>query len=294
MGLDFFNRQYRVFIGKSGSTGKEIGRPNESTGRTIRCQFSCEVGESSSSNTGKITLWNLSDETLNLLEQEDCAIELRAGYGSDLPIIMGGSLTYCITSRSGADQQTEIEFEDGFTSMRDATVSFGYSGTVNGRKIAEDAAAEMGCEIKFSNSVVLSDFVNFAFVGSGKTLLDRICNHSKARWSMQNGIIQVCAPGEPLNTAAYVLSAETGMIDSPKPVYESSSTSDSTGQNSTNRKAKKGIEVQYLLNGHIQIDDMVKVKSRRYSGDYRVSKIKFSGDTEGGEWICTAQLVEVN
>lgn len=291
--MEFFDRQYRVRIGKNGSSGREIGRPNESTGRTLRCQFSCEVGESSSSNTGKITLWNLSDETINLLEQEDCAIELRAGYGADMPVIMGGTLTYCVTSQSGADQQTEIEFEDGFVSMRDATVSLGYSGVVNGKKICEDAAAEMGCEIKFSNSAVLSDFTNFAFIGSGKTLLDRICNHSKMRWSMQNGIIQVCAPGEPLNTAAYVLSPETGLIGSPKPIYESSATSDSTGQNATKRKAKKGIEVQYLLNGHIQVDDLVKVKSKRYAGDFRVSKIKFSGDSEGGDWTCTAQLAEV-
>ena len=289
----FFDRQYRVLIGKNGSSGRMIGAPNENTGRTIRCQFSCEVGDSSSSNTGKITLWNLSDETLNLLEEEDCAIELRAGYGSDMPTIMGGTLTYCITSRSGADQQTEIEFEDGFVSMRDATVSLGYSGTVNGKKIAEDTASEMGCEVKFSSSAVMSDFVNFAFVGSGKTLLDRICNHSKMRWSMQNGIIQICAPDEPLNTAAYVLSPDTGLVGSPKPVYESSSTSDSTGQNSTKRKAKKGIEVQYLLNGHIQVDDLVRVKSKRYSGNYRVSKIKFTGDSEGADWTCTAQLVEV-
>lgn len=100
--MEEFGRQYRVRIGKNNSTGRELGKPNESTGRALRCQFSCEVGDSSSSNTGKITLWNLADETLRLLEQEDCLIELSAGYKDDLPTIMGGTLTYFETEQSGS------------------------------------------------------------------------------------------------------------------------------------------------------------------------------------------------
>lgn len=291
--MEAFGRQYRVLIGKNNSTGRELGRTNETTGRSLRCQFSCEVGDSSSSNTGKITLWNLSPETLRLLEEEDCLIELRAGYGDDLPTIMGGSLTYCETVTNGADRQTTIEFVDGFVSCRDTTVSQSYSGTVNGKKIVQDAAQSMGCEVKFSPNAELIDFTNFAFVGSGKAVIEKVCNRSKVRWSLQNGIIQICALNEPLTMAAYILSAETGMIGSPKPVFESSSTSDQRGANASKRKAKKGIEVEYLLNGHIQIDDYVKVVSREYNGSYRVAKIKFDGDSEGEDWKCTAQLVEV-
>lgn len=142
--MEIWDRQYRVRIGKNNSVGREIGKPNKDTGRALRCSFSCEVGDSSSSNTGKISLWNLSDETLRLLEQEDCLIELRAGYGDDLPVIMGGSLTHFETDTSGADQQTTIEFVDGFTSARDTTMSLSYAGTVNGEKIVRDIAQEMG------------------------------------------------------------------------------------------------------------------------------------------------------
>lgn len=77
--MEEFGRQYRVRIGKNNSTGRELGKPNEATGRALRCQFSCEVGDSSSSNTGKITLWNLADETLRLLEQEDLDHQTSAG-----------------------------------------------------------------------------------------------------------------------------------------------------------------------------------------------------------------------
>lgn len=288
-----FDRQYRVLIGKNNSVGRELGKPNESTGRAIHIEFSCEVGESVSSNTGKISLWNLADETLHLLEQEDCLIELRAGYGDDLPTIMGGSLTYFYSVKSGADEETRIEFADSFVSKRDCTVSFGYDGTVNGKKIVEDAAKEMDCEVKCSPSVTFADFKDFAFVGSGKTLISKICSKSNLRYSVQNGIIQICALDEPLTMAAYLLNEETGLIGSPTPVFESASTSDKSGGNSTKRKAKKGIEVKYFLNGHIQVDDYVRVESKKYTGNYRVSKIAFTGDNVRGDWICKALLVEV-
>jgi hypothetical protein len=291
--MEEFGRQYRVRIGKNNSTGRELGKPNEATGRALRCQFSCEVGDSSSSNTGKITLWNFADETLRLLEQEDCLIELSAGYKDDLPTIMGGTLTYFETEQSGADQQTTIEFVDSFTSCRDNTVSLSYSGTVSGDKIVRDAAQIMGCEVKFSKSAKLIDFTNFAFVGAGKTLIERVCNRSKMRWSLQNGIVQICALDEPITMAAYVLSASTGLIGSPKPVFESASTSDKKSGNASKRKAKKGIEVTYVLNGHIQVDDYVKIDSKSYKGNYRASKIKFTGDTEGDDWKCVALFVEV-
>ena len=104
---------------------------------------------------------------------------------------------------------------------------------------------------------------------------------------------------EPLTMAAYVLSADSGMIGSPKPFFESastsskSSTSKNASSNTTKRKAKKGIEVTYCLNGHIQIDDYVKVESREDKGNYRASKIRFIGDTEGDDWQCVGQFVEV-
>lgn len=188
------------------------------------------------------------------MEQEDCLIELRAGYGDDLPVIMGGSLTCFETETNGADRQTTIEFVDSFTSARDTTVSLSYSGVVNGEKIVRDVAQEMGCEVKLSPKAKMIDFKNFAFVGTGKTLIGRLCDRSKLRWSVQNGIIQICALDEPLTMAAYVLSADSGMIGSPKPFFESastsskSSTSKNASSNTTKRKAKKGIEVTYCLN----------------------------------------------
>ena len=302
-----FNRQYRVRIGKNGAAGVELGKNNTSTGRALRCQFSVEVGESVSSNTGKISIWNLSKETLQLLEQEDCLIELRAGYDNDIPVIMGGTVTCVSTSSDSADKQTTSEFADSFSSARDGTVSLSYSGNVNGKKIIDDCAVEIGCGVRYSKSASFPDLKNFAFVGNGKTLIGKICKLANLRWSVQNGIVQVCAVDEPITNAAYLLSADTGLVGTPAPYFDSAQSSDkssssgssskssskSSKKNSTKRKSKKGLEVTYFLNGHIHVDDYIRLESRDYKGNYRVSKIAFSGDTDGGDWACKAQIVEV-
>lgn len=90
-----------------------------------------------------------------------------------------------------------------------------------------------------------------------------------------------------------MLSASTGLIGSPKPVFESASTSDKKSSNASKRKAKKGIEVTYALNGHIQVDDYVKVDSKPDTGQLSGVQNKFTGDTEGDDWKCVALFVEV-
>lgn len=63
-----------------------------------------------------------------------------------------------------------------------------------------------------------------------------------------------------------------------------------------NEKTKRAIRCSFsceIGDGHIQIDDYVKVESREDKGNYRASKIRFIGDTEGDDWQCVGQFVEV-
>lgn len=96
---------------------------------------------------------------------------------------------------------------------------------------------------------------------------------------------------------AQAQSAITSFKGSPVPFFNSSQSSDKnsskSSKNTTKRKSKKGLEITYLMNGHIHIDDYIRLESKSYSGNYRMSKIAFSGDTDGGDWICKAQIVEV-
>ena len=54
-----------------------------------------------------------------------------------------------------------------------------------------------------------------------------------------------------------------------------------------------GWDVEYFLNGAINIDDYVRVESKTVTGYFRVYSIEMQGDNLSGDWMCKARLLEV-
>ena len=89
----------------------------------------------------------------------------------------------------------------------------------------------------------------------------------------------------PVSVRGYLLNNDSGLIDVPKRITLAA-TSGSTEQ--TN-----GWEIRYFLNGAIGINDIVMVESSVVSGYFRIQKITMDGDNLEGDWICTAQVLEI-
>lgn len=291
-----FKREYRLIAGTTGTMGFEIGDIDPTTGRSLRIVFSVERGDSESNNTASISIYNLSPQSLAVLAQDKCVIDLQAGYEGDMATIISGTVSHIETSVDGADTCTEIDIVDGLVATRDTNMSISYSGSIDGQKILADAADSMGCAIMFSPTCKLPDFSNFSFVGSATTMLHQVCGASNTNFSIQNGVLQVCAANEAITKIAYVLSAETGLIGRPERLYDNAQSSNSDNENDTKRKTQTGWKVTFLMNGHIQVNDYVHLESIYASGAFRVSKIDTKGDSEGtgdDSWTCVAELLEV-
>lgn len=291
-----FKRAYRLIAGTTGTMGFEIGAPDVVTGRSLHINFEVERGDSESNNTATIKIYNLSPQSLAVLEQDNCVVDLQAGYDGDMATIIQGTVSHIDSAHEGADTCTEIGIVDGLVATRDSNVSVSYRGSVNGKKILTDAAANMGCAILFSPNCTFPSFKNFSFVGSATTLFHQVCDASNTNFSIQNGVVQVCAANEAITAMAYVLSAETGLIGHPERLYDNASTSNSQNANTTKRKTQTGWKVSFLMNGHIQANDYIMLSSKLATGAFRVSKIDTKGDSEGsGEdsWVCVAELLEV-
>ena len=69
---------------------------------------------------------------------------------------------------------------------------------------------------------------------------------------------------------------------------------ESTVQGSSDSKTVYGYEVEYFLNGAINVNDLVQLQSAKVSGYFRVKNIQISGDNLEGDWTCTAKMVEVS
>lgn len=283
--MENFDRQYRLAFGTA-EIGVEIGETSKSQPVALHINFSLQKTDLESQNTGRVTVWNLNPEHLAALDEKDCILSLRAGYRNRLSLIFAGIVSHTATYLDGADRRTEIEVVDNLVEIRDTYVSVSYNGTVNWKTIFDDVAGQMGVAISYSYNAEFVDIANgFSYVGLARDILTKGCACCDLAWSIQNGIIQVKKPGDVMLKEVYVLSPETGLIGIPTKVVI---TNDEASDKNT-----IGWDVQYFLNGAVNIDDYVKVESKDVSGYFRVYSLEISGDNVSGDWLCKARLLEL-
>ena len=132
----------------------------------------------------------------------------------------------------------------------------------------------------FSERAAFVDLPSYSFVGPGKDTLDRICGTNKLVWSIQNGILQVRGPNEPINMRAFLLSPKTGLVDVPKKLTKGEKNSGNAAANSEENKTQIGWEITYLMNAAIGVNDYIKLESKKgFRGFPREQNLKSKGTT---------------
>lgn len=286
-GYDNFDRQYRLAAGPAGGAGFEVGETSKAQPVALHVNFSLQKSDLETQNTGRVTLWNLNPSQLAVLNEKDCVVSLKAGYGSKLALIFAGIVSYVSTTIDSADRKTEIEVIDNLVEIRDTYVSVSYNGTVNWKIIFDDVAAQMGVAVSYSYNAEFVDISNgFSFVGLARDIMTKGCKCCNLSWSIQNGVMQVKKPGDVMSREVYVLSPDTGLLGIPARVVITQD--EATGKNTL------GWDVEYFLNGAINIDDYVKLESETVTVYFRVYSLEISGDNVSGDWICKARLLEVS
>jgi hypothetical protein len=282
MAYEQFDRQYRFAAGKSGGVGFEVGTADPTA---LHIDFSIQKADVEAANTSKITLWNLSKAHLATLNEKDCMVTLKAGYGSQMPLIFVGAITHIETVPDSADRMTEIEAIDGRIELRDTYVSLSYNGNISAKTVLQDTARQMGVTITFSYNADFGFLYSYAYIGAAKGALDKACALTGLMWEIQNGILQIKRRGDTMSREVFVLSADSGLIGIPKKLTEGA-------QNEADQN-KQGWEVTFFLNGAIGVGDYIKIESKIVTGFYRVHSIDLNGDNEEGDWLCTAKVYEL-
>lgn len=276
-----YDRQYRVTIG-NGAEAYELGGGD----MPLHINFDIQKADTNSSNSGKVTLWNLSKTTLSMLEKNDCRLALRAGYGTRMPLLFEGTVSYASTSLDNADRKTEIELVDSLKSTRDSYLSMSYTEPVSWQKIFDDVADKMGVAVSYSYNATFKDISSgFSFVGKGTDVIAKGCASCGLSWTIQDGILQIKKPGDTMNREVFVISKDTGLIGLPARV----------SMEKSNTEAKKlGYDVSFLLNGAIGVNDYIKLESNVVTGFFKVFSISHEGDNVSGDWLSTARLEAVS
>nr|DAI16843.1 MAG TPA: tail protein [Caudoviricetes sp.] len=279
-----FLRTYSITCGVKGGAGFEIGDASSKNGNVLHISFSVEKSNSETPNNGKVQIWNLSPESLKVLDTKDCILELKAGYGNNRSIILVGSVVSAITTLDNADRLTEVEVVDGKVALSDTVVSISKNGTVGTKDLYQEIADAMGVSVIYADYLQFPDIPNgFTFVGTAKNALHKITGAAGHTFSIQNGVLQITVPSKPIQSSVYVLSAESGLLGIPKRITLGDKGKD----------PKTGYEIEYLLNGAVGINDIVRIETKALTGEFLVIKVTYDGDNMEGDWKCTAQVIAI-
>lgn len=303
-------RNYQIIAGVPGHEGfriSSVGNPHP-----LRVNFDLEKADTQSSNTGTLTIYNLNNEHKAILNTAGCYVQILAGYSDMIGSIFAGGISDTEEDTDDADRSIRINLIDGFVNN-----DIPGSVSINGVVTCEQALAAIVEQMEYE-SAIISDSAKkllneakypngYAYVGKLRAALQNITRKAGCTFTCQNGILQVFTKDSPISPEAYVLDYDHGLIGIPKKITisdtnstksassrKSSTSSTSEASKGTTKKGIPGYQVNYLINPAIGINDLVMVKSKVISGAYRVHKLSIKGDSYDGDWICTAELLEVS
>lgn len=239
----------------------------------LTIQFEAPFGAGVSADVTNVRIFNLSDETTAKIELGDPVV-IRAGYEGDVGTVAVGTVEDATTKWEGIDKVTTLLVGDGTAEWLTARINRTWREGVKASEVARDIIGLLGLSI---GRIQLPDDVTYprgrSFSMPAKEALEGIAEDCGARLHVTRQAVYLVPPDH-REEVGVVLTADTGLLDSPEPV------SDAPG----------AYRIRTLLQHRITTDAMVEIRSRTANGEFRVEQGLHRG---GNEHVTIATVVPV-
>jgi len=248
----------------------------------LRVLFKITKDLSKDPNKAEIKVYNLSAKTRASLFGKSAKVLLHAGYEDAIEQIFVGDVRFIESKQEGVDWVTSFQCGDGERAVKFSRIgtSFG-AGTPIGTVINTIASA---AKIDVGNLASVADQIpgqyTQGYAGYGKAIkeLDKILKSAGYELSIQDGALQALKPDETTTEEILELTPDSGLIGSPE-------------MGSAGKKGSKPVlKAKALLQPVLKPGKRVSLKSRQYSGIFKVIKVEHDGDTAGGNWFSDLEL----
>jgi hypothetical protein len=248
-----------------------------------------------------ITIYNLSDATVNQIEQEFSQLQLVAGYQSNHGLIFKGTIAQKKKGRlpNAVDSYVEIFGQSGDAAYNHAAVNQTLAAGYTHADVLTTLAKTL---TPFGVSAAATPAFPSTVFPRGRVLYGNTKDHARnlamstgMSWNIDNGQLHMLPSSGPSGTEAIVLTPQTGLLGIPE-------------------QTLNGISVRALLNPNIKINSMIDLKNTqvnqanlnldytavnfipKISGDgiYRVLYVEHAGDTRGDEWETSLICLDPN
>lgn len=228
-----------------------------------------------------ISVRNPAPETISEAS-EGAVVRLSAGHGDARALIFSGTIRDARVVREATDRVLVIQGRDiGSRRAENATISRAYAPGTTIDTVVRHAVAALGIgegnlrdalPIRLRNGA--QTFASgYAAHGRASRILSEILAGAGLRWSVQHGALQVMRRGRPLSGRGELLSAPTGLVESP-----------------TWDERRRTLTVKALIRAGLEPGARLRVESEAARGDFEIRATTFTGDTRTAEWYATSEL----
>lgn len=278
-----FKRAYALKIGGADFSAQDVS-------------FSVKKTTEKDPNTAEIKVYNLSRETRAKLQDVATPVMLSAGYEGNVGVIFSGETKTISHEQEGADVVTTLVCGDGSRAYRFARANFTLGpGTSNVdvlKRLADTFVAEGAGRGNLDQFLASTAFKRITyprgFTASGLTreIFDQVLRSSRTSksekdaltWSFQNQAIQVITSSGTFNALGPLLSADTGLIGSPKVSAPEK------------LKGRHVVEATSLLVHQVVCGGAVSVRSRDVTGEFKIRRLEHKGNNAGADWYTEMEL----
>lgn len=213
-------------------------------------------------NEAEFKIYNLSDQTLSNFGKNEI-ITVTAGYGDDTGIIFVGAISNVKTEPDGVDKATIINALDGFNLQSSDDVQLSFAEGTAASYILKTLLDGVGLAIEVFT--VGRDYTYNKSVTVSGARSEQIKKYAEVCgvivWVNKQRIY--CRPLFDGDNIHFTVSAETGMIDSPKAFTE-------TMKSEIYNDTISGYDVSMLAQHRMTAGAIVDIDSKYVSGSFRV------------------------
>lgn len=253
----------------------------------LRVKFTIKKTLESSPNQSTVEVYNLSPTHRAAFQKKGTKVYLQAGYKDTVRQIFSGDSRRVENIQTGPDWVTKVTLGDGERAYRFARFSETFTPGATVETVVRSIAAAM--KLDATDAVAQtraalgpgsldSFFSGYSFHGQASVALDSVLSSLGLTWSIQDGKLQVLAPGTALGGTVPLWSPSSGLIGSP------------AFGTSTDEKKPARLTAKNLLDPSVQCGGALRVETRSIKGQFKVHTLTHEGDTHGGDWMTTTEL----
>ena len=279
-----FKRKAQLTIGK-------LGEEKQLSLEGFRIYFDIEMNDKKETNTATISIYNLSEKTLGLLEQKNISISLKIGYEEEkeLSTIFIGNVIGLDQDFKETDVITKITLKDGYFALSDTKLSLSFSENSNTKQIIDRIVGVLNLAKADYSSIPNYIYKQaFSCIGSPSKILDTVLARIGYEWTIVNNVLIISQKNKTNSKIpAQFLSPKTGLVNKPKRFKEKSVKTKVKDDESVD-----GWEIESLILPSLQPKNLIKVESSEIKGVFLIKSIRFVGDTHAAKWICAIKGIQ--